>query len=518
MGATAVPVGGERSAPGPGPVREEGEGRRRWLARVWAPGVAVLAVLGVAGLRRRDAWLDEACSIAATGQLGQTLTNTSGTMASYYVLLTGWVEVSASLWWIRLLSVVFAVGAVITLGAVAARAWGRRVATWACLFLGLSWMLVRYAQEARSFSMVVLGVVLSWWALDHLVVDPHDRRWVALHVALGALVPLTHGLGVLAVLVQPGALLAARVGRRTWVAALPGVAAAVATAGALYLHGASRVGDHADDLSAEQVGGVLRQLHGGTSVGRLPVPVWALLLAVTAVGAGVALVRAVRAAPGVERFRAVAAPVWGVGTVVALIALSAVRPSTVGRYAIGAIPALAVLQALAACEVQDRLRRVRTLAPVLRAVPLVPLGVVALLAIGQVRLADEAATSWRDLVATVDAEAQPGDGVLVPGVARMPFDAAWSALDDPPPLASVGHDHPLGTVRRFGSWEEGIELTEEALAAHRLWVVERRTSLGPDEGYERFMARPLVARGLEEARLWDFGDLRLHLFVPVRPG
>ena len=60
-----------------------------------------------------DAWMDEACSIAATVQLRTVLRATSGTMATYYVLLSGWIRISDALWWIRLLSVISALVAMV---------------------------------------------------------------------------------------------------------------------------------------------------------------------------------------------------------------------------------------------------------------------------------------------------------------------------------------------------------------------------------------------------------------------
>jgi len=510
----------ESDADRPGDGGVDARGWSWW--RVAGPGVVALVGLALWRLTAASAWLDEACSVAATQQLGQVLRNTSGTMATYYVVLNGWVRVDDSLWWLRFLSVIFAAAAVLLLAVVARRLTSARVATWACLFLGGSWMLVRYAQEARSFALVVVVVTASWWALDHIVDSPRPWGWVAAHVVLCALVPLTHGLALLGVVVQAVALVLAGVGLRTLLAAAPGLAVAVATAGGLYLHGASDVGTWADPLTLGQVVDVAERLIVGYLPGRLPTPVTAAatagVLGLTLFGAALGIALARRVERGPARFRALTPVVWGLGTPTALILLSVVRPSMHPRYAIASIPAIALMQATAAVDLQDRLvaavRGSGGVARLVRAIPVVPLAMVAVLAVGQVQLHRGHDTTWDDLVSAVAAEAEPGDGLYVPSVHRMPIDVAWSYLDDPPPVLSVGHLHPLGTVRRYGTRTDGLAVTDQALAVDRLWVVRA----GSGDEYERFMARPRIAEAFEVGSTWSFERAELVLLVPRAGG
>ena len=59
--------------------------------------------------------------------------------------------------------------------------------------------------------------------------------------------------------------------------------------------------------------------------------------------------------------------------------------------------------------------------------------------LAQVKLHNTHDTTWTRLVETVAEEAQPGDGLIAPGESRMPVDANWAQLDDPPTVISIGH-------------------------------------------------------------------------------
>ncbi|MCB0971021.1 MAG: glycosyltransferase family 39 protein, partial [Acidimicrobiales bacterium] len=194
MATTAPP---EPRAPAP----ERAGAPRAPLAPLAVLGaVAVLSALALAGLGRRSLWLDEAISVGATEQLVRTWRDTGGTMAAYYALLTPWSWVSVDRWWLRLLSLLLAAAALVVVHAVARRLVSARGAAAATLATAASWLVVRYAQEARAYALVLLVCSASWWALVRAVDAPTDdarAHWWRRYAVLVVLAPLAHGLAVL---------------------------------------------------------------------------------------------------------------------------------------------------------------------------------------------------------------------------------------------------------------------------------------------------------------------------------
>lgn len=505
-------VASERPSAAPADV-----GLRRWARSGPAlalPGVVALAVLARWGINR-DAWLDEALSIAATHQLTETYEQTAYTMATYYAQLTVWTTPSTELWWVRLLSVVHASAAIMVVGTVALRSYGRRVALWGTLFLGCSWIMVRYAHEARSFAFVVLLVSLGWLATDHLVEEPTHRGWIACHVIIGILAPLTHGMAVFSVGWQAVAVLVSGAGRRTWYATVPGWAATVIGTGLLYQAGGSELGTPAESSDLAFIGGFLELFHGGRVLPDPEVAPWLLLLAFTIYGSLLCLQRLVRAPRGRERFRAAMAPAWGFGTLIGILALNTVRPGVHVRYAIGAAPGLALLWAMTAEHLRAWFLARRTRA--LRLVgggSLAAMGVLAILLAGQYRYHTTFPVTWTRLVNHIAREARPGDGVAVPNPNRSPFDVAWGRLDDPPELVSVAHVQPLGTLRRFDNYPGASNVHWQVVLTDRLWIVERSVGSGAGGAdFQKFMADFVTVHGFEEVDSWEYGEARLHLAV-----
>jgi mannosyltransferase len=462
-------------------------------------------VLALVGLTGNDAWTDEAVSVSATVQLPEVLDRTSGTMASYYVVLDRWITVSASLWWLRLLSVVFAAAGVALTGALAMRLRNRQVAMWACLLAGGSFMLVRYAREVRSFAMVVAVVTVAWLVLDRIVEQPRGWRWPAGHAALAVLAPLTHGLAVFPVLVQAAALVVARAPRQVWVRVLPGLGLSVGVVGTLYQAGASEVGA-GTPLSAARAQEVALRLVGGLRwPPGWPVDVRWVLGAAAVYGLVLATRRTVRATDVVGRFRAAAPAVWAVGTIGALIALSAVRPNLLERYAIAAVPALAILQADAALHLQAWVRRVLRVPRRWSAVPVVPALVLVVVLFAQVPLHRDYRTPWSDAVVVLEQRARDGDALVVPRPGgRLMLDYAWSRHAGPlPELVPLGPTHPVGRVERYGSRTSLDDMLAAAADHERVWVLRVELSDG-DPFYRDARYHPSLA--------WNFEAVEEHQF------
>lgn len=493
----------------------------KWrLLAIVGPGMTLATILSLIGLTRSDVWLDEAYSLAATNQLATTLRETAGTMSTYYLLLNGWARIDDSLWWVRFLSVLAAVGSVALLGALVARQQGARAARWACLFAGASWMLVRYAQEARAYALLIALATAGWLALDHLVTRPDDRRWGPAYVVICALIPLTHGLGVLVVAANVLALAIARVDGAVWRRVVPGVVAAVAVPIALLGLGASKVGDWVPPLSGRQIAVVVRALSAERVFLALP------LLAVTGLGVLLALKATAAARTPLDRFRAVMPLAWGPGVVAALIALSTVRPALHHRYAADAAPAIAILLALAAGRL-DRLvstrvvRRSGTAASsvgqrIVQVAPVASMGVLVLLLLGQVPLHRRERDPWRSVAATVASHHRAGDAVIFPTAdVRLPFEASWIARGDRPVLQPISPTQPFGEVRRFSPTLGGRAMVDRALARDRIWVVDQGYDPDQDDA-ATFLADPRIAARFRVERRWLPGQRILLVLLDSR--
>lgn len=222
--------------------------------RLAAPGMVIGAATASFRLGRRGLWLDEAYSLGAVYQLRDALPETSYTMAAYYLLLRPWMAVSESVWWMRSLSVIAAVAAVGVTVAVARRLTSGREATLTGVLMALSPLWFAQAREARSYAFVMLLVALSWLAVDHGLADGRGRaRWWWAHTAIAVVLPLFHGLTILQLVPQLGAVLVARAERSTVLRALRGTGLSLALTAWLARTASSSVGNWVDPLSLDQV-------------------------------------------------------------------------------------------------------------------------------------------------------------------------------------------------------------------------------------------------------------------------
>ncbi|HEV7720105.1 MAG TPA: glycosyltransferase family 39 protein [Iamia sp.] len=457
IGAPARPAAASAPAPAAG-------GAPWW--RLAAPGLVIGALTAWYRLDHRGLWLDEAYTLGSTHQLRSAVPATSWTMSGYYAVLRVWFLVSESVWWMRTLSVLAALAAIAVLVVVARRLAGDREARLAGVLMALSPLWLTYAQEARSYAFVMLLVGGSWLALDHAVADEdpvHRRRWWLLHTAVAVALPMLHGLTVLQLLPQLGLLAVARADRPTWLRALRGVGLSLLITATLARTASDEVGDWVAPVSIKTVNLFVKRF-----LSRWPLVCIGLVLVVL-LGVAVVVV-ATRSAPtAIARARALVPVLWGLAPLGLLLILSLARPSLVPRYAVGCVPGLALLMAVAV----ERLGRARgSAAPALRAAAAVAVA-VALVA-GHAYLHTRPVDGWTVAARRVAAGLEPGDTILLSreSTSRPPFEAAWRSVEPAADPRLVPADRPLGEVLRFEPDETpGTERWNQARAAGRLWVV-----------------------------------------------
>jgi mannosyltransferase len=174
--------------------------------------ITVLSVyLRIHLLTAKSFWLDEGFSVMIA-RLGwsdfwQLLWLREANMALYYLLLHFWMDLGKSEFFVRSLSVIFSTATIPAIYLLGSRLFRPAVGFVAALLLAVNAFDVRYAQEARSYSLLVLLATVATLLFVDAVEHPSDRRWTLYTVFsalcvysqfFGILVPFSHGLSLLA--------------------------------------------------------------------------------------------------------------------------------------------------------------------------------------------------------------------------------------------------------------------------------------------------------------------------------
>ncbi len=179
--------------------------------------IALAAALQFINLGAKSVWSDEAFSIFLAKQSWPTfwhiVSTSEANMSLYYALLRGWVSFSDAAWWVRLLSALLGVLVVPVVYWIGKEVFSQRAGILAALLLAVNPFTLRYAQEARSYSLLVLLVAVSFLAFLTCLKQP-SRFWSVCYVLSTALALYAHFFAAFAVLVQLVALAAVPADRR----------------------------------------------------------------------------------------------------------------------------------------------------------------------------------------------------------------------------------------------------------------------------------------------------------------
>lgn len=184
-------------------------------------GVALILIGGLVlrFVATSPLWLDEALSVnianVPLGDMAAALRR-DGAPPLYYVVLKGWIQIfGSSDFAVRALSGVFALAAIPFVWITGRRLAGREGAWVAVVLMASSPFAMRYATEARMYSLVVLLTAVGVVLLNAFLDRPTTPRMAGIMVVSGALV-LTHywGLYLVAALLIVLALRAERAGTK----------------------------------------------------------------------------------------------------------------------------------------------------------------------------------------------------------------------------------------------------------------------------------------------------------------
>ena len=177
----------------PARVPEPAGGDDPRTMRIFAIGIGVVLAVAVVlrFVTQSDLWLDEALTVNVSrlplGDISEWLRH-DGAPPLYYWLLHGWTEVfGTSPVAVRSLSGVFSV-ATLPFAYFAGRRLGGRTVGWAAvLLLAASPFAIRFATEARMYSLVMLLVVLGYLALVRALERPSLGRLACVAAVVAAL-------------------------------------------------------------------------------------------------------------------------------------------------------------------------------------------------------------------------------------------------------------------------------------------------------------------------------------------
>lgn len=113
-------------------------------------------------------------------------------MVFYYLLLRGWLVLGDSEWVIRSLSVLLGVATLPALYLLGSRLFGRKAGLISAALLAVHTFHIRYSQEARSYSLLTLLLVLSTYFLVLAIESPNQKKYWAIYLLTSALACYSH--------------------------------------------------------------------------------------------------------------------------------------------------------------------------------------------------------------------------------------------------------------------------------------------------------------------------------------
>lgn len=144
--------------------------------------VAIAIVLRLLHLGRLSLDIDEAASFSFANQAWRAVARSSfaegPVMPLYYMGLHLWMALGTSEFMLRLPSVVFSVSTVPVLYSLGKRLFSSRVGATAALLFAIHGVSIQYAQQARSYSLVVLLASLSYLYFLKFLDRPHLDNWI----------------------------------------------------------------------------------------------------------------------------------------------------------------------------------------------------------------------------------------------------------------------------------------------------------------------------------------------------
>lgn len=156
---------------------------------------AIALLLRLPNLEGKSLWLDEISSLTFATldwhSFWALVQQHEGNMLAYYLLLRAWIHLGQSQWIAKLLSIIFGIATVPAMYALGKELYGRRVGLISASVLTVSACHVRASQWIRSYSLMLLMLVLASWFLAQALERPTLRN-CTLYVLTSAFAVYNH--------------------------------------------------------------------------------------------------------------------------------------------------------------------------------------------------------------------------------------------------------------------------------------------------------------------------------------
>ena len=507
MSVTSPPIRSETTQPHSGGfagVRSVG---------VWLTLTAITvvgALLQLHAITAKSLWLDEGSSITMARldwfNLLRILWRREMNMVLYYLLLRGWLHFGDSVAFIRGLSVVFGVAAIPAIFLLGRKMQGTSFGLISALLLSVNAFQVRYAQEVRSYSLLVLLVILSTYCLVTAVESGRRRDW-NWYIAASALAIYAHFFAVLVVVAHWVAVRGMnridgttrteqtriqfrRAARLVALWSLP-IWLFIATTGAGPIAWIPR--PHLGEVI-----GLLKKLSGNAETTLL-----LLYSACVVIGLVMGWFAIARRKPGASSYVVLAS--WLVVPLAIVLLVSIARPVFAPRYLIISMPAWILLAAAGINALRPRL-----LGAVVAAA-IVWLAIVGVRSYYTIDF-DIGRNDVRSATAFILEHSQAGDGIVFYTVStRFPYDyyAAHTIVQSKPDILWPGTTSKVGW-HDFMGVPAAARVPEYSAGRDRIWVVT--TPMPPnDPKFAAFQAA--LNQQYKLADTQDFPFVRVMLFA-----
>jgi len=175
--------------------------RQKQTIAPWLPIGIIVAIAAIVFFYRIDDesfWIDELISLGDVRD-GRGLPPRNLMRPLYYILLSVWVQFGTSDAWLRSLSVLFGLGAVVLLYWLGCRIAGKAEGAIAALLFALSPLVINHAQEVRMYVLSAFLCIAGSLALTYALERPQPRAigaWILLRWLAMLAVPLNVTLTV----------------------------------------------------------------------------------------------------------------------------------------------------------------------------------------------------------------------------------------------------------------------------------------------------------------------------------
>jgi mannosyltransferase len=446
--------------------------RRISKAHYTLAGITILgAILRLHYLGAESLWFDESASVAIAHldwwSLWKVVSLAEANMALYYGMLHVWLTFGESEFVVRALSVL---GGVLTLPliyAIGKRMFGTRVGLVSAALLATNALHIKYSQEARGYSLVVLLATLS--SLFFIRAIEHQSRydWMG-YVLASTLAVYAHFFGVLVLGAQWISIILLRPREVPWRKLLISIsvigtfllplAVFVLTRDTGQVAWVSKPGIY-------DIYGLLDSLAGGGK------PLGLAYFFFGSVALLVALRAWVHSGASFEKWRYGFLLSWLFVPIMTVFAISLAKPMFVNRYLIVCLPALVLLVAIGVCQIRQRWLFAGGLA------------VLLLLSVRKIHWsgAQLEKEDWRGATTYVLSDASPKDGILFyTSYGRLSFDYYARRLSSGSKTAKVAFPDRLDLSVATRLDPDDYLLASLPQQYEQIWLFVRFNELDPE--------------------------------------